>query len=288
MSVTNRVIKTSHADIALSETSGGGLPVLLIHGNSSCKEVFAKLLGGPIGDTYRVIAIDLPGHGASSNAVNPEKSYSMPGYADAAVETLGALGVTHAAVFGWSLGGHIALEMVPCFDGIVGLMISGAPPVGQGAEKVMAGFKPSPNAGLVGKPDLTAEETEIFLYATYGGSVDPVFRKALARADGRARALMFQTLLTGQISDQKAIAENCPVPIAIVNGADDLLVNSDYVGSLAYKNLWDEHCYVLRGAAHVPFLQAPDAFEPLFGRFMSDMQKRAAKPRVKKSKVAAA
>jgi pimeloyl-ACP methyl ester carboxylesterase len=289
MTVTNRTIKTSHADIAISETAGTGLPVLLIHGNSSCKEVFEHLLDGPIGKSSRLVAMDLPGHGASSDAFDPQRTYTMPGYAEAAVELLEAMGVDRAAVYGWSLGGHVALEMLPRFPGLVGMMISGAPPVGRGAEKVMAGFKPSPNAGIVGKPDLTAEEIEIFMYATYGGAADAVLRNALRRTDGRARAIMFQALLAGEISDQRQLAENSAIPIAIVNGADDLLVNLDYIGGLAYRNLWDKHCFTLRGAAHAPFLQAEEAFNPIFSRFLAEMKKRAPQPaRVKASKIVAA
>lgn len=287
MSITDRKVKTSHAEIAISETAGAGLPVLFLHGNSSCKEVFRRQLESPLGDSYRMIAMDLPGHGASGDAFKPEKTYSMPGYAEAAIEALGALGVQRAAVVGWSLGGHVALEMIPRFDGIVGVMIMAAPPVGQGAEKVMAGFRPIPNAEMVGKPELTPEETETFLFANYGPSFDPALRDALVRTDGRARAVMFQALLTGNISDQKAIVETSDVPVAVVNGADDPLVNVEYVGGLAYRNLWDNHCYVLRGAGHASFLHAPEAFNAVLERFVNDMAKRKAKPR-RKARTAAA
>jgi pimeloyl-ACP methyl ester carboxylesterase len=211
----------------------------------------------------------------------------MPGYAEAAVELLEVMGIDRAAIYGWSLGGHIALEMLPRFPGLVGMMLSGTPPVGQGAEKVMAGFKPNPNAGIVGKTELTPEEVEILIYATYGGPIDAALRAALNRTDGRARAIMFQALLAGQTSDQRALVENSDVPIAIVNGADDLLVNLDYIGGLAFRNLWDKHCFTFRGAAHAPFLQAQHAFDPIFSRFLSDMQKRA-QVTGKQSKTAAA
>jgi pimeloyl-ACP methyl ester carboxylesterase len=177
--------------------------------------------------------------------------------------------------------------MIPRFDGVVGVMIMATPPVGQGAEKVMAGFRPIPNAEMVGKPELTPEETEIFLYANYGPSFDPALRDALVRTDGRARAVMFQALLTGNISDQKGIVETSDVPVAVVNGADDPLVNVEYVGGLAYRNLWDNHCYVLRGAGHASFLHAPEAFGAVLERFVSDMAKRKAEPR-RKTRTAAA
>ena len=73
---------TSHGEISVVESSGTGLPVVMIHGNSSCKEVFARQLESPLADKYRMIAFDLPGHGASQDAVDPARTYSMPGYAD--------------------------------------------------------------------------------------------------------------------------------------------------------------------------------------------------------------
>jgi pimeloyl-ACP methyl ester carboxylesterase len=270
-----KVFRTSHGDIAVSETSGKGLPLVLLHGNSSCKEVFRSLTDGPLGKAHRLIAVDLPGHGASSDASDPERTYTMPGYAEAVSELLAVMDVPRAAVFGWSLGGHVALEMLPRYAGMVGLMLSGTPPVGQGAEKVVAGFKPSPHVGLVGKPELTEEEAAILLGATYGASLTPELGEAAVRADGRARAIMFAALLEGRISDQRMLAETTPLPIAIVNGADDMLVNLDYVAGVAYRNLWDRHCYVLRGAAHAPFLQAPESFSAILTRFASEMDKRA-------------
>jgi hypothetical protein len=39
------------------------------------------------------------------------------------VELLEKLGVTDAIVFGWSLGGHIGIEMVPRFSGMRSLML---------------------------------------------------------------------------------------------------------------------------------------------------------------------
>jgi len=290
MTVTSRMINTSHADISISETAGKGLPVLLLHGNSSCKEVFRHQLNGAIGETYRVIAMDLPGHGASSDAFDPARTYNMLGYADAAIETLGELSIDRVAVFGWSLGGHIALEMIPRSDAVVGVMISATPPIGRTPEEIQAGYQPIPQIGLAGKPDFTAEEVEVFGAATTGYPLDPVLRQAIVRTDGRARAMMMASLFTGQASDERKLAENSPVPIAIVNGAEDPLVNVDYVDGLAYRNLWDNHCYKLRGAGHAAFLQAPEPFNAIFMRFVAEMAKRAAHPVTggKKSKIAAA
>jgi pimeloyl-ACP methyl ester carboxylesterase len=79
------------------------------------------------------------------------------------------------------------------------------------------------------------------------------------------------------------------VPVAVVNGEKDPLVNVDYIGGLSYGALWDEHCYILRGMGHVPFLEAPEVFNQIFGRFLGDMAKRAATRKVaSRAKTAAA
>jgi pimeloyl-ACP methyl ester carboxylesterase len=158
-------------------------------------------------------------------------------------------------------------------------MISGTPPVGRSPEEIQAGFRPTPHIGLAGKADFTAEDVEIFVRATCGEPVDEVMRQAIARTDGRARALMFASLFAGQASDQRDLAVNSAIPIAIVNGAEDPLVNLDYVGGLPYRNLWDKHCYVLRGAGHAPFLQIPEVFNKILFRFLGDLEKRSARSR---------
>src|SRR5580698_5383739 len=130
---------TRFAELAVCESDGIGPAVLLLHGNSSCKEVFRRQFESALGAEFRLIACDLPGHGASSNAHDPASGYILSGYAQAAVELLRQLGVARAAVYGWSLGGHIAMDMMSRYPGLAGVMTSGAPPVPPGAEGVALG-----------------------------------------------------------------------------------------------------------------------------------------------------
>ena len=133
---------TSHGEIAWTSSGGEGPTLLLIHGNSSCKEVFRHQLESPIGGRYCCIAMDLPGHGASDDALDPERTYSIPGYADVAIELMAALGHERYTVFGWSLGGHVGLDMLSKSSAPNGLMICGTPPIGRGGDSVAVGFSP--------------------------------------------------------------------------------------------------------------------------------------------------
>src|SRR5258708_15788407 len=105
-------VETTHGKLAVAESAGRGPDLLLIHGNSACKEVFRNQLEGDVGREFHVVAFDLPGHGASEDAPDPTETYSMVGYADAARQLLRAMGISSVAMLGWSLGGHIGLEMV--------------------------------------------------------------------------------------------------------------------------------------------------------------------------------
>lgn len=141
-----RAIRTSHGVIWSEQSGHGELPVLLIHGNSSCLEVFRYQLDGPRARQNRLIAFDLLGHGRSGDAIDPTCTYTLPGFADVSREVLSLLAVEEVVVLGWSLGGHIALEMLQEFSGAKGLVLVGTPPVG--ADTFSKGFRPSPHLKL--------------------------------------------------------------------------------------------------------------------------------------------
>ena len=141
----DKVIETSQGSIAVTETEGDGAPVLFIHGNSSCKEVFQDQLVSTLGATWRCIAMDLPGHGRSDDARAPNEAYTMPGYAAIALEVLTALSAERAAIVGWSLGGHIGIEMLAQSSNIRGLVISGTPPISADPADLATAFLPHPH-----------------------------------------------------------------------------------------------------------------------------------------------
>jgi pimeloyl-ACP methyl ester carboxylesterase len=53
-------VVTPHETLAVEERGEGKTPVLLIHGNFSCRGVFRHRLEAPFAASYRMIAFDLP------------------------------------------------------------------------------------------------------------------------------------------------------------------------------------------------------------------------------------
>ena len=124
-------IDAPNGAIAVHESAGEGPPVVLIHGNSSSSRVFSRQLDGRLGERFRLVAVDLPGHGESDDAKDPS-TYSLPGHARAVWAVVNAFGLHEAWFVGWSLGGHVALEMAPDLPQASGLLIFGAPPLTSG------------------------------------------------------------------------------------------------------------------------------------------------------------
>src|SRR5271163_4990788 len=90
--------------IAVHESAGGGGPLVFIHGNSSSARAFSRQLEGPLGARWRILAIDLPGHGQSDDARDPA-AYLLPGQARTVIAGGGGLGVGGGVLGGGSGGG---------------------------------------------------------------------------------------------------------------------------------------------------------------------------------------
>lgn len=273
MAVRQHSVVTSHGRLAVAETEGPGPAVLLIHGNSACKEAFRHQLEGPVGAAYRLIAYDLPGHGASEDAGDPRRTYCMEGYADLAAELLDLLDVERAAAVGWSLGGHVALEMTQRFPGLAGLLITGTPPVGKEEDAVAQGFKPSEEIKLAGQEVFSEADAQAYARTTVNakGALDPHLLAMVRRTDGRARQFMFQSFVAGQGADQRRIVETSRLPLAIVSGGDEHFVNNEYLARPRYANLWEQTLFILPGVGHAPFLEAPAVFDRILLRFLGDL-----------------
>lgn len=264
-------VETEFARIAFVQSRSEGPAILFIHGNSSCKEVFSKQFTAPEFASHRLVAFDLPGHGASGDAREPDRTYTFGGYAEVAEEVVRQLGTDRPAIFGWSLGGHIALEMLGRGFAAKGLMISGTPPVKADVESLMAGFNIDPNAeNLTGKRDFT--DTDALAYATHtsaaNGHVDPHLLAMCRRTDGLAREIMFGSIMAGKAIDEREIVRTNKTPLAIVNGRDDLFIRPDYFDSLSYAALWPRGIVRIAGAEHAPFLQRPQEFNSLLVEFV--------------------
>lgn len=271
MTPESRFVTTRHGRVAVTETPGDGPPVLFVHGNSSSSRAFRHQFDGDLGRAYRCIAFDLPGHGASDDSASPAADYNQPAYAETALDVLDALDAPQAVVAGWSLGGHVGIEMLAAGAPMPGLCIFGTPPCGPGEASVMRAFRPLPELAFAARETFSPAEAATF--ADYILGVDtppPDLVESVARTDGRARLAMWtHWAVRNEGCDQVATVGNADVPIAVLHGANDPFVDGAYFDSVQFSTLWRDEVQVFEDTGHAPFLQRPQQFDALLGDFVA-------------------
>lgn len=92
--------------IAALDWGGDAPPLVVLHPNGFCGGVFEPLARA-LGGAYRVVAVDLRGHGASDTP-REEESYHFAELARDVIALLDMLGLDEVFVLGQSLGGGVA------------------------------------------------------------------------------------------------------------------------------------------------------------------------------------
>ena len=264
-------IKVGDNTIAVYESAGSGPAVLLIHGNSCSAKSFQHQLDGSMGEKYRIVAIDLPGHGNSSHAADPKATYSIGGFAEAVLGVVAQLGLEKAVIVGWSLAGHIVLEAADRLPDAAGFMIFGAPPLGLPPAMGEA-FLPNPAMGAAFSPELTDEQidglTSAFLRPNGAGA--QFFKDDVARTDGNARAMVGAAIMTNDFKDELEIVADLKTPLAILQGADEQLVNPAYFAGINMPSLWRGSVQIVANAGHALHWEQPEQFNSLLEAFIQE------------------
>lgn len=226
----------------------GGVPVVLVHGFGG--DLNGWLFNqGALAERYRVIALDLPGHGESSKDVGAGDLTTLSG---AVVSFLAALGVERAHLVGHSLGGAIALRVAldqPARVASLTLIC----PAGFGAE-INAAFTGGLVAAtrrkqlqpvlemLFANPDLVSRDmVENMLRAK---RLDGA-QEALAAIEGANFAGGRQAeTLAGRLGELR-------VPVQVIWGAEDKIIPASHASALPS----DVHVAALPGAGHMPHME---------------------------------
>jgi pimeloyl-ACP methyl ester carboxylesterase len=253
--------QTRYGKIHIRAHGGSGPVLLLLHGNSFDGRVFDQQFS-LLTKNFRVVVVDLPGHGASDFASRPDE-YALTGMAETVLEAMAEL--CHSfAVYGWSLGGHIAIEMARLSTSVKGVAVSGAPPLAPGLTSLISAFKPNLASRLAAKESWTEKQHAHFVTEALGPCLSPL----PYLSDGRARPIIAQSLLKGVGRLQRAVVERGNTPVHLIATGHDPFVRSRYI--LNVKPALDP----LRGttfmerAGHAPFHDQPVEFARIITNFM--------------------
>jgi pimeloyl-ACP methyl ester carboxylesterase len=124
-----------------TEYGAGDRVVILIHGQLMTRRMHEPLARRIAAQGYRVIVVDLLGHGRSDRPTDP-KRYSMTAFARQVVGLLDHLGIDRVVIGGTSLGANVSLEVAFIEPERVAGMILEMPVLDNAVEAGILAFAP--------------------------------------------------------------------------------------------------------------------------------------------------
>jgi pimeloyl-ACP methyl ester carboxylesterase len=248
---------------------GDGPVLLLIHGMAGSLETWRSVVD-PLARNATVLAVDLPGHGASSPGGG---DYSLGSQAAGLRDVLTTLGHDRATLIGHSLGGGIAMQfsyqfpemterLVLVSSGGLGLEVNPA---------LRAASLPGANLFLSVTAEATRRASGLagrVLRATHSPSrpgLEELVRSYASLADADRRSAFLATIrsvvgLSGQTvraGDRLYLAKD--LPVLLIWGADDPIIPVEHARA-AHELLPDSTLAVFDGVHHFPHVEAPQRF----------------------------
>jgi len=249
--------------------------LLFIHGNSLNAGLFQHQLNDPALNQYRIVAADLPGHGASDKSINPDQDYSVLSFISILKGLVNELGLKNIVLVGHSLGGHIAIHLLPLLQeaglNVKGIVIMGTPPLTI-PPKMEQAFLPNPAIGLGFKPDLTTDELQM-LTSAFISLNNPFFnqvKESIQDTDPMVRPSIGKSISTEINKSEVEILQNSGVHLAVLHGANDSLINCEYIRGQGL-NLWGNQVHTIEQAGHIPFLEQPEQFNSILQKFLNSI-----------------
>ena len=299
-------IKVKGDTIAVYESEGKGQAVLFVHGNSLSAETFFDQLNSELGKIYRFIAIDLPGHGKSSPASDPKKTYSLPGFAVTLANIVKKLKIEDCVLVGHSMGGNVIMEAIEYLEKPAGYFIFGAFPVTMPSEKLRHPFnqnfplfekilgsflKPAwlisfiiqmgkmshshPALKIAMKTSPKDEELKelALAFCNQNIKIGEKFFQIISSIDPNFRKYYIQNLKLGKAIHEAKLVANLECPIAIIHGEKEPFVKLDYLQRLQIPTLWRKEVQILPSLGHSPQIENPLDFIRILSDFLEEVSK---------------
>jgi pimeloyl-ACP methyl ester carboxylesterase len=256
-----RIIDLRGGDLQVREDGRAAAPpVVLIHGWTASIHWFDRLTP-LLTNRYRVIRVDLLGHGGSEK---PKNGYSMEEQADRVANALVRLGVTRALVAGHSTGGEVAIALAARHPELTRALavIDSEPDEKFVDPDLLATLSLKPVIGQAMKRLATDGTIRDGLGQAFekGYDVPDVFVEDFNKVTYTAYKKTYDE--SGDYVDDGHLERNfrsVRVPRLVIFGKDDRLVSPPLEAADYYRRHFGVRVAIVSGAGHSPMVEQPEA-----------------------------
>jgi len=266
-------LEVSNLQIGTFRSEGNGYPVIFLHANSIGAASFYWQMMSKEGENFQFISIDMPGHGASDFSFQPQNDYNINAISDIIAGILQYFDFEECVLCGHGLGAHVAIRTAAKVEKVKGLMLVGAAPLSS-YQKIEEAYDINEVYKLFHKGQLS--EAEVSLLAQQFISKDDVaeimFVDNIKNTDPNFRTHMYQSFKTDQTNDFN-ILKALKIPITLLNGDKDRMVNRDYLESHKIEDLlWRQKVQYISEAGNSPMWEKHKVFNYFIEQFVNDIQ----------------
>lgn len=257
---------------------GAGRPLVLLHGITLRADVWAPQFH-QLTDRYRVIAVDLRGHGTSKAGTS---GFGIPRLADDLATVLTALDLRGAIIVGHSMGGMTAMQFCGDHPDVLAERVDGLvfvatrahqvlpPYLDRGARRLVAQGQARVDGGqaLPSRATVTTQAARL----AFGDRPSRRAVEIVAEMGGSMTPESLVPSLSGLIEhDARAALKATKTPSMVIVGTRDLLTPVPSASHLAHL-LPDSDLVVLRRAGHQLMQERPDELAELIDAFVARVE----------------
>lgn len=254
------------------ESRDNGKTVVFVHGFSSCSSIFIRqLIDSVLSYQFRIIAVDLLGHGNADFSDTPEKDYTINGQTDFLCEFCKHLEIKDAVFAGHNIGGNIIIQAIEKLNNIKGLVLLSSIPFSNPFNEDL--FKDKNKLELLFKSGI--DDSDIHKIAGWmveeNTSYPEFLPEIMRKSDIHTRKFFYSSILNNDYKDQTEIVNQTNIPIAIYHGMYDQIFKSEILKSLHIKNLWNNKIQEITDGGHIFFYENPADFNVNLESFLNSV-----------------
>jgi pimeloyl-ACP methyl ester carboxylesterase len=229
--------------------------LIFVHGNSLSATYFRQILQQSALNSFRRIAIDLPGHGDSNRRPN----YHISDFTSALVDLIRELSIDDYVLIGHSFGGHVITQALPDLRPSAVVLV-GTPPL----QKPLSteAFLPFPLMNLFYQEVVNEADLRTLFQCLKTSSE---FIKDFQQTDPVIRSSLAEIVTTGSFVDEVEALLAFKGRIALIVGDAESIVSPVYVQRIAQIT---GSTFKTFGGDHHFLLDQPEAFSEFIANFM--------------------